>query len=80
MSIRRRPREDMGSQRSATLISQPLLMNSGKREAVQTDHRKKIGSMPQSNCAPALAVVDPVLGDNGRRLYEDFRKKRGENR
>ena len=29
-------------------------MNYGKLEAVQTDHRKKIGSMPQKNCDPAL--------------------------
>jgi len=28
-------------------------MNSGKLEAVQTAHQKKIGSMPRKNCGPA---------------------------
>jgi hypothetical protein len=55
----------MASRRSATLTSQPSLMNSGKLEAVQTDHRKKIGSVPQKNCDPALTPADPVLGDDG---------------
>jgi len=32
-------------------------MNSGKLEAVQTDHRKKIGSTPQKNCDPALGKL-----------------------
>jgi hypothetical protein len=30
-------------------------MNSGKLEAVQTDHRRKIGSVPQKNCAGKLS-------------------------
>lgn len=34
-------------------------MNSGKLEAVHSDHRKKIGSMPQHNCDPALTPLDP---------------------
>ena len=39
------------------MISQPSLMNYGKLEAAQTDHRKKIGSMPQKNYDPALEEV-----------------------
>jgi len=35
------------------MTSQPSLMNCGKREAVQTGHRKRIGSVPQKNCGPA---------------------------
>jgi hypothetical protein len=31
-------------------------MSSGKLEAVHSDHRKKIGSMPQKNCDPGLEV------------------------
>jgi hypothetical protein len=50
---------------SDMMTSQPSLMSSGKLEAVPTDHRKKIGSMPQKNCDPALAPGDPVLGDHG---------------
>jgi hypothetical protein len=53
----------MASPDSDMMTSQPSLMNSGKLEAVQTDHRKKIGSMPQKNCDPALTPVDPVLGE-----------------
>jgi uncharacterized protein YjbJ (UPF0337 family) len=32
-------------------------MNSGKLEAVPTDHRKKIGSMPRRTCDPAPKKV-----------------------
>jgi hypothetical protein len=51
----------MASRRSVTLISQPSLIDSGKLEAVQTDHRKKIGSMPHKNCDPALTPVDSPI-------------------
>jgi uncharacterized protein YjbJ (UPF0337 family) len=44
----------MASPHSDMMTSQPWLMNSGKLEAVQTDHRKKIGSMQQKNCDPAI--------------------------
>jgi hypothetical protein len=44
----------MASPHSDMMTSQPSLMNFGKLEAVQADHRKKIGSMPQKNCDPAL--------------------------
>jgi hypothetical protein len=46
------------------MTSQPALMNSGKLEAVRTDHPKKIGSMPQKNCDLALRPVDPELCDD----------------
>jgi hypothetical protein len=36
-------------------------MNSGKPGAVQTDHRKMIGSMPQNNCDPAPTPADSSL-------------------
>ena len=45
------------------MTSQPWLMNCGKLEVVQTDHRKKTGSMPQNNCDPASTPADPALGD-----------------
>ena len=44
----------MASPHSDMMTSQPSLMNSGKLEAVQTDHHKKIGSMPQKNYDPTL--------------------------
>jgi hypothetical protein len=34
-------------------------------EAIRTDGRKKIGSMPRKDCDPELTPVDPVLGDDG---------------
>ena len=54
---------DMASPRSGMMTSQPSLMNCGKLEAVQTDRRKKIGSMPQNNCDPTRTPADPTLGD-----------------
>ena len=65
IGILRRLRLDMASPHSDMMTSQPSLMNSGKLEAVQTDHRKKIGSMPQKNCDPALTPGDLVRGDHG---------------
>ena len=59
--LRRLLQLDMASPHSDMLRSRPWLMNTGKREAVRTDHRKKIGSMRRKNCDPALAPVDPVL-------------------
>jgi uncharacterized protein YjbJ (UPF0337 family) len=38
------------------MMSRPSLMNSGKLEAVQTVHQKKIGSVPRKNCDPALGT------------------------
>jgi hypothetical protein len=40
-------------------------MNSGKLEAAQTDHRKKIGSMPRKDYDPAPTPVDPILAGDG---------------
>ena len=65
ISMLRRRRLDIESLNSDTMTSRPSLMNSGKRVAVHTDHRKKIGSVPQKNCDPALTPADPVLGDDG---------------
>ena len=48
---------------SDTMTSWPSRINFGKLEAVQTDRRKKIGSMPPNNCDPALTPGDPALGD-----------------
>ena len=48
----------MASSPSDTMKSRPSLMNSGKREAVQTDRRRKIGFMPRKNCDPAPTPVD----------------------
>jgi hypothetical protein len=42
----------------------PWPINSGKREVVRTDHRKRIGFMPPNNCDPALTPVDPPAGDH----------------
>jgi hypothetical protein len=50
----------MASPHSDTMTSQRSLMNSGKLEAVQTDHRKRIGSMPRKNYDPALIPVHRV--------------------
>ena len=36
-------------------------MNFGKPEAVQTDHRKKISSVPQKNCCPRQTAIDEPL-------------------
>jgi hypothetical protein len=47
ISILRRLRPDMASFHSDTMTSQISLINVGKREAVQTDRRKKIGSTPR---------------------------------
>jgi hypothetical protein len=55
----------MASRRSVTLTSQPSLMSSGKLEAVPMDHHKKIGSVLQKNCDPALTPANPVLRDDG---------------
>ncbi len=57
ISMLRRRRLDIESLNSDTMTSRPSLMNSGKRVAVYTDHRKKIGSVPQNNCDPALKTV-----------------------
>jgi hypothetical protein len=54
----------MASPLSGTMTSPPSLMNFGGLEAVRTDHRKRIGSMPPKNCDPALTPVDPA-GDHG---------------
>jgi hypothetical protein len=51
--------------RSDMLTSRPSLMRFGRLEAVRTDHRKRIGSMPQNSCDPALTPVNPTLGDDG---------------
>jgi hypothetical protein len=56
-----RQRLDMALQRSDMPISQPSRMNSGKLEAGQADHRRKIGSRPRKNCDLALIPVDPAL-------------------
>src|SRR5579863_6636103 len=53
----------MASPHSDMLTSQPSPMNSGKREVVRTDHRKRTGSMPQRNCDLALRPVDPARYD-----------------
>ena len=60
ISILRR-RVDMASPHSDMLTSQPSLTSSGKLEAAHTDQRKKIGSVRQKNCGPALTPVNPVL-------------------
>jgi hypothetical protein len=39
-------------------------MNYGKLEVVQTDHRKKIGSMPQNNCDPTPTPANSALGEH----------------
>src|ERR1700693_5800074 len=56
---------DMASPLSDVMISLPSRMSCGKRGAVRTDHRKKIGIMPRKNCDPTLTLVDPALGDHG---------------
>jgi hypothetical protein len=58
----------MASRRSVTLTSPPSLINSGRLEAVPMDHHKKIGSVPQKNCGPALTAADPVLGTALQRI------------
>src|ERR1700730_4146308 len=73
ISILRPVRLDMALPHSDMLTSKPSPMNSGKREAVQTDLRKKTGSMPQKNCDPALTPVDPVLGITGVQFRKSFK-------
>ena len=46
----------MASPRSDMMTSQLALMNPGKPEAIQADHHKKIGSMPQKNCDNGLGT------------------------
>lgn len=62
ISTPRLRRLNTASLHSGTMKSQPSLMSSGKREVVQTDHRKKIGSMQRNNCDPASTPVDPASG------------------
>jgi hypothetical protein len=63
ISIVRRLRLDMELPHSDMLTSRPSLTRFGRLEAVRTDHRKRIGSMPQNSCDPA--PVEPILGDDG---------------
>src|SRR5579864_3322769 len=65
MSALSRLRLDMASPRSDILTSQISPTSSGNIEAAQTDHPKKIGSMPRKHCDPALTSVDPLLWDLG---------------
>ena len=46
-------------------IAAPSRMNYGKRGAVRTDHRRKIGTMPRKNGDPMLIPVDSARGDHG---------------
>jgi len=52
------------STHSDTMKSRPSRTNYGKLEAVQTDRRKKIGSMPPNNCDPAPIPADPALREH----------------
>ncbi len=67
---------DMASPHSDMLRSPPSLMSTGKREAVQTDHRKKIGSTRRKICDPALASVDPVRAPKSAANSEDCANRR----
>jgi len=55
MGILRRLRVGTASLYSDMMISQLWRMNSGKPEAVRSDHRTMIGSGPRKNCGPVLA-------------------------
>ena len=57
------PQSDMTTSRCSLIIC-------GKQEAVQMEHRRRIGSMPRSNCDPAPAAIDPVSG-TGQRTFHD---------
>ena len=46
------------------LTSRPWRISCGSLEAVPKDHRRKIGSMPQNNCDPALTLFNPVRCDD----------------
>ena len=52
VKILRRPQSDMASLLLDIVTLRLWLTNSGKREAVQTVLRKKIGSVPPKPCAP----------------------------
>jgi len=62
---------DMGSPHSDMTTSRRSLMSCGKQEAVQTDHPRRIGFMPRSNCGPKPAI-DPhskVRGEDPQCRY-----------
>ena len=63
IGTRRHLPPDTESTHSDTMISRPSPINYGKLEAVQTDRRKKIGSMPPNNYDPAPTPADLGLGD-----------------
>jgi hypothetical protein len=50
---------DMASPHSDMLKSRLSLMNSGKLEAVRTDHRKRIDSVPQEELRSRASVTSP---------------------
>jgi uncharacterized protein YjbJ (UPF0337 family) len=64
---------------SGMLRSQLWRMSSGKLEAVRTDQRRKIGSMPPKPCALVLTPRGPHRRPQAFTLIESFNRKEEKN-